>query len=173
MHASNLLGRGLGEKKLNLVFEVYPFICSDQEKTLKLTIDDLKKINGLGEVSAALIISNLKTFLDFYNSLNINNDDNNNDDNNNNDNNDDEKKKGKKDEKIIINNKYKNNIYVFTGIRDKNLEAIIIASGGKLSNIVNKKTNYLIVKDYNDNTVKVKTARDLNIPIISYDDFIK
>jgi DNA ligase (NAD+) len=162
MHASNLLGRGLGEKKLNLVFEVYPFICSDQEKTLKLTIDDLKKINGLGEVSAALIISNLKTFLDFYNSLNINNDDNH-----------DEKKKGKKDEKIIINNKYKNNIYVFTGIRDKNLEAIIIASGGKLSNIVNKKTNYLIVKDYNDNTVKVKTARDLNIPIISYDDFIK
>ncbi len=170
MHASNLLGRGLGEKKLNLVFEVYPFICSDQEKTLKLTIDDLKKINGLGEVSAALIISNLKTFLEFYNSLNINNDDDNDEDNNDDN---DKRKKGKKDEKIIINNKYKNNIYVFTGIRDKNLEAIIIASGGKLSNIVNKKTTYLIVKNYNDNTVKVKTARDLNIPIISYDDFIK
>ena len=170
MHASNLLGRGLGEKKLNLVFEVYPFICSDQEKTLKLTIDDLKKINGLGEVSAALIISNLKTFLEFYNSLNINNDDDNDEDNNDDN---DKRKKGKKDDKIIINNKYKNNIYVFTGIRDKNLEAIIIASGGKLSNIVNKKTTYLIVKDYNDNTVKVKTARDLNIPIISYDDFIK
>ena len=69
--------------------------------------------------------------------------------------------------------KYKDNIYVFTGIRDKNLEKIIIASGGKIANIVNKKTTLLIVKDYNDNTVKVKTARSLNIPIITYDDFIK
>jgi DNA ligase (NAD+) len=156
MHASNLLGRGLGEKKLNLVFEVYPFICSDQVKTLKLTVDDLKKINGLGELSATLIISNLKTFLDFYNSLNI--------DNKNND---------KKDEKDEKDDKYKDNIYVFTGVRDKNLEKIIIFSGGKISNIVNKKTTLLIVKDYDDNTVKVKTARSLNIPIITYDDFIK
>jgi NAD-dependent DNA ligase len=167
MHASNLLGRGLGEKKLNLVFDVYPFICSDQEKTLKLTIDDLKKINGLGELSATLIISNLKTFLDFYNSLNIdigNNDNGNNDIDNDNDNNDNDNND---------NDKYKDNIYVFTGIRDKDLEKIIISSGGKIANIVNKKTTLLIVKDYNDNTVKVKTARSLNIPIITYDDFIK
>lgn len=164
MHASNLIGRGLGEKKLNLVFEVYPFICTDQEKTLKLTVDDLKKINGLGEVSATLIISNLKTFLEFYNSLNINDvkDDDNNYDND----------KNNKKEKII-NNKYKNNIYVFTGIRDKKLEEIIVSSGGKIANIVNKNTTALIVKDYNDNTVKVKNARSLNIPIISYDEFIK
>ena len=167
MHASNLLGRGLGEKKLNLVFEVYPFICSDQEKTLKLTVDDLKKINGLGELSASLIISNLKTFLDFYNSLNIDND-NDNDNKNDNDNDNDNGNGNGND-----NKKYKDNIYVFTGIRDKNLEKIIIASGGKIANIVNKKTTLLIVKDYDDNTVKVKTARSLNIPIITYDDFIK
>ena len=167
MHASNLLGRGLGEKKLNLVFEVYPFICSDQEKTLKLTVDDLKKINGLGELSASLIISNLKTFLDFYNSLNIDND-NDNDNKNDNDNDNDNGNGNGND-----NKKYKDNIYVFTGIRDKNLEKIIIANGGKIANIVNKKTTLLIVKDYDDNTVKVKTARSLNIPIITYDDFIK
>ena len=164
MHASNLLGRGLGEKKLNLVFEVYPFICSDQEKTLKLTVDDLKKINGLGELSASLIISNLKSFLDFYNSLNIDNDDKDNNDDKN------DKYKNKNDDK---NDKYKDNIYVFTGVRDKDLEKIIISSGGKIANIVNKKTTLLIVKDYNDNTVKVKTAKSLNIPIITYDDFIK
>jgi DNA ligase (NAD+) len=159
MHASNLIGRGLGEKKLNLIFQVYPFICTDQEKTMKLTVNDLKKINGLGEVSATLIISNLKTFLNFYNSLNIDND-------NNNDDNKDKKEK-------VINNKYKNNTYVFTGIRDKKLEEIIVSSGGKISNIVNKNITLLIVKDYNDNTVKVKTAKSLNIPIISYDEFIK
>ena len=171
MHASNLLGRGLGEKKLNLVFEVYPFICSDQEKTLKLTVDDLKKINGLGELSASLIISNLKTFLDFYNSLNIDNDNNNDNDNKNDNGNDNDNDNGNKNDND--NKKYKDNIYVFTGIRDKNLEKIIIANGGKIANIVNKKTTLLIVKDYDDNTVKVKTARSLNIPIITYDDFIK
>ena len=46
MTASNLLGRGLGEKKLNLLIEKYPYICTDQEKTLKLTVNDLKSING-------------------------------------------------------------------------------------------------------------------------------
>ena len=173
MHASNLLGRGLGEKKLNLVFEVYPFICSDQEKTLKLTVDDLKKINGLGELSASLIISNLKTFLDFYNSLNIDNDNDNKNDNKNDNGNDNDNDNDNGNDNDNDNKKYKDNIYVFTGIRDKNLEKIIIASGGKIANIVNKKTTLLIVKDYDDNTVKVKTARSLNIPIITYDDFIK
>jgi NAD-dependent DNA ligase len=171
MHASNLLGRGLGEKKLNLVFDVYPFICSDQEKTLKLTVDDLKKINGLGELSATLIISNLKTFLDFYNSLNIDNGNGNGNDNDND--NDNGNGNGNDNDNDNGNDKYKDNIYVFTGIRDKDLEKIIISSGGKIANIVNKKTTLLIVKDYNDNTVKVKTARSLNIPIITYDDFIK
>ena len=170
MHASNLLGRGLGEKKLNLVFEVYPFICSDQEKTLKLTVDDLKKINGLGELSASLIISNLKTFLDFYNSLNIDDKDNKDDKYDKYKDDKDDKDDNKDDDK---DDKYKDNIYVFTGIRDKDLEKIIISSGGKIANIVNKKTTLVIVKDYNDNTVKVKTARSLNIPIITYDDFIK
>ena len=173
MHASNLLGRGLGEKKLNLVFEVYPFICSDQEKTLKLTVDDLKKINGLGELSASLIISNLKTFLDFYNSLNIDNDNDNKNDNKNDNGNDNDNDNDNGNDNDNDNKKYKDNIYVFTGIRDKNLEKIIIANGGKIANIVNKKTTLLIVKDYDDNTVKVKTARSLNIPIITYDDFIK
>ena len=173
MHASNLLGRGLGEKKLNLVFEVYPFICSDQEKTLKLTVDDLKKINGLGELSASLIISNLKPFLDFYNSLNIDNDNNNDNDNKNDNGNDNDNDNDNGNDNDNDNKKYKDNIYVFTGIRDKNLEKIIIANGGKIANIVNKKTTLLIVKDYDDNTVKVKTARSLNIPIITYDDFIK
>ena len=173
MHASNLLGRGLGEKKLNLVFDVYPFICSDQEKTLKLTVDDLKKINGLGELSATLIISNLKTFLDFYNSLNIDNGNGNGNDNDNDNDNDNGNGNDNDNDNGNDNDKYKDNIYVFTGIRDKNLEKIIIANGGKIANIVNKKTTLLIVKDYNDNTVKVKTARSLNIPIITYDDFIK
>jgi NAD-dependent DNA ligase len=160
MNASNLMGRGLGEKKLHLVIDKYPFICSDQNKALLLTIDDLKKINGLGDVTASLIISNLKLFFEFYNSLAINDNDNKNENKNEN-------------ETIITNDIYKNKIYVFTGIRDKKLETIIIASGGKIANTITHKTTALIVKDTNDNTVKIKTAKLLNIPIINYANFIK
>lgn len=156
MNASNILGRGLGEKKLKLLFDSHPYICNNQEKALKLTVDDLKKINGLGDISAGLIISNLKLFFDFYNTLNINKDN----------------KKIVKDE-IKINPKYNNNIYVFSGIRNKELEKIIENSGGKISNTVSKKTTALIVKDKNENTTKIQNAIKYNIPIIIYNEFIK
>jgi len=168
MNASNLFGRGLGEKKLNLIIETFPYICDNQEKALKLTIEDLIKINGMGNITASLFISNLKQFYQFYNLLNINYNDNNNDNNNNN-NNDDKKK----DENEINKKKYNGNIYVFSGIRDKDLEKIIIANGGKITSVVSKKTTALIVKSLDDETVKIKNAKSFNIPIIIYNEFIK
>jgi DNA ligase (NAD+) len=161
MNASNLFGRGLGEKKLNLIIEKFPYICNNQEKALELTVNDLININGMGNITASLFISNLKDFYQFYNLLNIKNDDKNED-------------KKIDDKKIgIIDDKYKNNIYVFSGIRDKELEKIIIANGGKIANIVSKKTTVLIVKSNDDETVKVKNAKSFNIPIIIYSEFIK
>lgn len=159
--ASNLLGRGLAERKLKLVFNKYPYICNNQQEALKLTIDDIKKINGFGEISAKLFIENLYKFYEFYNSLNLIND-------NDNDN----------DSKIINinnNNKYNGNIYVFSGFRNKDLEKEIIDNGGDVSSSVSKKTTALIVKDYDkeNGTTKVKNAIKFNIPIILYDDFIK
>ena len=156
MNASNLFGRGLGEKKLNLIIQKYPYICSNQEEALKLKNADLLMINGMGDITASLFISNLKSFYEFYNSLKI----------------DIEPKiEPKIDTKI--EKKYKDNIYVFSGIRDKNLEKIITSSGGIISSTVSKKTTLLIVKSYDEETVKVKNAKLFNIPIIIYDEFIK
>ena len=150
--ASNLLGRGLGEKKLKLIFNKYPYICNNQEEALKLTINDIKKINGFGEISAKLFIDNLYKFYEFYNSLNININD----------------KNDKND---------KNKIYVFSGFRNKELEKEIIENGGEISSSVSKKITALIVKDYDKDkdsgTTKIKNAIKFNIPIILYDDFIK
>jgi NAD-dependent DNA ligase len=160
MFASNILGRGLGERKLKLLIDTYPFICENQEKALKLTKDDIIKIDGFGPVTADAIIKNLKSFLDFYNSIfksKVVADD---DD-------DDE------EESIETNDKYKDNIYVFSGIRDKELEKVIANSGGKIANVVNKKTTLLIVKSLDDTTVKVETAKKYNIPIITFEKFIK
>uniref|UniRef100_A0A6C0CGV0 DNA ligase (NAD(+)) n=1 Tax=viral metagenome TaxID=1070528 RepID=A0A6C0CGV0_9ZZZZ len=160
MFASNILGRGLGERKLKLLIDAYPYICENQEKALKLTKEDIIKIDGFGDITADAIIKNLKAFLDFYNSIFTS------------------KVVIKKDEyednkEELINDKYKDNTYVFSGIRDKKLEKIIIASGGKIGNIVNKKTTLLIVKSLDDATVKVETAKKYNIPIITFEKFIK
>jgi NAD-dependent DNA ligase len=154
MTASNIFGRGMGEKKLNLIIDKYPYICNNQEKASNITLEDIKKINGMGEKSALLFITNLKEFYKFYNSLNI-------------------------IPEVIVkvpkitNNTYKDNIYVFTGIRDKDLEKIIIASGGTIGSTITRKTTLLIIKNADDETTKVKKAREFNIPIITYDEFIK
>jgi len=160
MFASNILGRGLGERKLKLLIDTYPFICENQEKALKLTKDDIIKIDGFGPVTADAIIKNLKSFLDFYNSIfksKVVADD----------------EKEDEEESIETNDKYKDNIYVFSGIRDKELEKVITNSGGKIANVVNKKTTLLIVKSLDDTTVKVETAKKYNIPIITFEKFIK
>ena len=57
----------------------------------------------------------------------------------------------------------------FTGIRDKNLEAVIEANGGKVFSTVSKKVNLLIAKDINANSTSIIKAKQLNIDIIQYD----
>jgi NAD-dependent DNA ligase len=57
----------------------------------------------------------------------------------------------------------------FTGIRDKNLEAVIEANGGKVFSTVSKKVDLLIAKDKNANSASIIKAKQLNIDIIQYD----
>ena len=57
----------------------------------------------------------------------------------------------------------------FTGIRDKNLEAVIEANGGKVFSTVSKKVDLLIAKDINANSASIIKAKQLNIDIVQYD----
>jgi NAD-dependent DNA ligase len=199
MTASNLFGRGLGEKKLSIIIDKYPYICNNQKKALELTTADLIKINGMGNITATSFIKNLKEFYKFYNLLNIINDDDDDDDDEEDEEEDEEvvvkkerkekkEKKEKKDKKEkkekkenkdnpdineINKKKYNGNIYVFSGIRNKDLEKIIIANGGKVASAVSNKTTSLIVKSFDEETLKVKTAKSLEVPIILYNEFIK
>ena len=60
-------------------------------------------------------------------------------------------------------NKYKNR---------SDLESTILHNGGTLQSAVSSTTNYLINNDINSNSSKNKKAKELNIPIITEDDFI-
>lgn len=70
--------------------------------------------------------------------------------------------------KVIIGMLMNKNI-TFTGIRDKNLEAVIEANGGKVFSTVSSKVDLLIAKDKNANSASIIKAKQLNIDIIQYD----
>ena len=53
------------------------------------------------------------------------------------------------------------------------IKELIESLGGKVSGSVSAKTDYLINNDTTSNSSKNKKAKELNIPIISEEDFIK
>lgn len=155
MIASNILGRGLGEKKLNLILEKYPFICNDKNKALKLYASDIKIINGMGDLSANQFIDNLNKFYEFYEELGMTL----------------QKESVKEETKEIINKKLENKHFVFTEFRNKDYEAEIKKNNGFIDSTITKKTNYLIIKDSTKITEKVKKAMDKGIIIITAEQF--
>ena len=76
----------------------------------------------------------------------------------------------------IPNDAIKGKTFVITGSlnhyknRDE-LVSVIESNGGKVSGSVSAKTNYLINNDITSNSGKNKKAKELNIPIITEDDF--
>ena len=156
MAGSNILGRGFAIKKINLIIDKYPFINNDKNKALSLSIDDLKKIDGIAEISAKQFIEKLPEYYIFYESLGFKCKENNKENTNN---------------VNILNPKINNKKFVFTGFRNKDYEKYIINNGGNISTIITKNVSYLIVKDKNNNSSKIKQAIKLNIPILSNQEF--
>ena len=69
-------------------------------------------------------------------------------------------------------------IFVITGSLEhfsnrKELQALIESKGGKVTGSVTGKTSYLINNDVASSSSKNKKARELGIPVISEDDFLK
>ena len=158
MNASNLLGRGIGEKKIEIIFEMYPFICIDKKMALSLTIEDLKKINGMGDVISKQFIENLNKFFEFYEELGF---------------------KGKEEEVVVnessiekINKNIENNHFLFTGFRNNDYENYIKKNKGFIDSNITKTTNYLIIKDKTKITAKVKAAHAKGIKIITEEEFL-
>jgi NAD-dependent DNA ligase len=158
MIASNILGRGIGEKKLELIFKEYPFICIDKNKALELKIDDIKKINGMGDITSKQFIDNLNKFFEFYQELEFK---------------EIEKSKSKsKSPPKIINKKIENKHFVFSGFRNKEFEDYIKENNGIIDNNIIKNTNYLIIKDNTKITTKIKIAEEKGLIIILSKDFL-
>ena len=161
MDASNMLGRGFSYKKIKMITDVYPSILIDnaenREKSLKISIEDLMKVEGIAEISAKLFIENLPRFYEFYDSLGV-------------------KCKGievnvdksvEKTEKANIKDKK----FIFTGFRNKDYEKIIVENGGKIVTAISKSTNYLIVKNKTEKSGKIDKATELGVKILDIPEF--
>ena len=70
----------------------------------------------------------------------------------------------------VLSTEYSNYNVCFSGVRDKELAEFINSRGGKASDKWNKDTNYLIIKDLNSNSSKVKKAKDKGCKIITLEE---
>lgn len=160
MDASNMLGRGFSYKKIKMITDIYPQILINDIKnrniSLKITVDDLKKVDGIAVISAKAFIENLPKFYDFYDSLGI-------------------KCKSPKTElkEVVLNTNFKDKSFVFSGFRNKELEKIVVDNGGKVNTTISKNTNYLIVKNKEEISTKIDKAKALGVTILDIEDFEK
>jgi NAD-dependent DNA ligase len=157
MSASNLFGRTLGEKKIELIMNEYPDILiskeTSQEKTQKI-----QKVKGIAEKSATSFVENIEVFRNFIKECGLDN-----------------KLHLYKDlvQPLLKIDALFNKTIIMTGFRDKNLEDKIKSAGAKIGSSVSKNTFIVIVKNLEEDTGKASDAKKLGVPLITVDEFYK
>tara|TARA_Y100000741_G_scaffold337993_1_gene297724 strand:- start:243 stop:3506 length:3264 start_codon:yes stop_codon:yes gene_type:complete len=157
--ASNIFGRGLGEKKIELILKEYPNII-DENLSLKEKINKIKTIDGLAIKTSTQFVENIPEFKKFINEANL------------------EYKLNKKElEKKELEKKelaLSKKIIVLSDIKGKKEVAEKIEKlGGEVIANINKNVNLLIVGSLDDETSKMKKAKEYKIDIISLEEFNK
>jgi len=152
MDASNVFGRGYGERKLKMITGKFPcllnFDKASRQKSLKLTINDLITTDGIAEISAKLFIDNLPKFYEFYDDLNI------------------KCNSPIVEDKSVANTNITGKGFLFTGFRSKEHEKMITDTGGVIKSSISKNLDYLIVANKDTITTKVAKAEEQGIKII-------
>lgn len=144
MFASFTFDKGLGSKRLQLVIDAYP------NKIYKLqspSIEELKKIEGFSDITANQFFEGFPLFVEFikihpflkFEASQV------------------KKEKGGGD----LSGKY----IVFSGFRNKELEQQYIERGATIQQSVNNKTNLVIVNDLENESSKVKKAKEMGVKI--------
>jgi NAD-dependent DNA ligase len=150
MTASNLFGRSIAEKKLKVILEAFPEIPTGHVPKES----ELSKVSGVGEVTARQFLEGLPLFFDFMKTLGL-------------------ECKSVEKAAVVKDKSLEDLVVVFTGVRDKELEELIIERGGKVGTSVSSKTKVLVAKDPSEDSGKIKTAKELGIPVVSLETFKK
>jgi NAD-dependent DNA ligase len=156
MDASNVFGRGIGMKKLEAIVKTCPGILDTRQVP---SIEELLAVKGIEKTTAEQFLSHLGAFFKFA------------------DDNDFKCASAPKIKKQVVGspvpNVFADMKIVFSGIRDKVLEEFITNRGGTISTSVSKNTSIIVCKDPDEDSGKIKKARDLGVKIMSVEAFKK
>tara|TARA_E500000331_G_scaffold351027_1_gene396951 strand:- start:1337 stop:3235 length:1899 start_codon:yes stop_codon:yes gene_type:complete len=156
MVASNMFGRGMGERKIKLILNNIP----DPVSNTIITKDMLKAIDGIGEENAKCFLEGLEMFKVFYHKIREYSTAS-------------PAKNTTLPEKSTNNTKNKkfNDLFVvFSGFRNAEWKQIIEEGGGEVQSGINKNTT-LVVGD--GETLKIKAAKEKGIDVLYVEDFKK
>ena len=70
MNASNIFGRGLGEKKIIPILEAYPDILTSEDSEDE-KLEMVSEIKGMGKITAKGFVCNINNFVDFMREANL------------------------------------------------------------------------------------------------------
>ena len=170
--ASNIFGKGFGERKIALILDSLPEIFRDsiteqqpqqqqqQQQPDNKFIQSLKNIDGIAEKTALKFAKQIPEFIRFMQEAKL------------------EYKFYETDTHTPDNTEdsthpLKNKKIVMTGFRDKRLEQRIKSAGGDIQNSVSKNTFIVLVKSLGEETGKANEARKIGIPLITPEEFIE
>jgi NAD-dependent DNA ligase len=162
MAASNLMGRGMGERKIKSILDAYPDILvsplRDEEK-VRLLIG----IEGNAEKTAKLFVDNIPIFLAFLTECGL----------------EDKLRVGGLENKVvsgpvvdITTHPLHKQSVVMTGARDAGVISLLKSVDGKMGSSVTKNTKVLVANDISDRSSKIVDAERLGIPIMTPSEFI-
>lgn len=169
MAASQLFGRGIGSKKFKLITDAYPNILEIVNKNGNVK-EIINNISGFDDKTTTKIADNFKLFIIWLEKLTklkpniLSKGDKGKSK-------DSDKGKSKSSDKVY--SKYANKTIVFTGFRDKEVESILDKIGSKVTTSISKNTDILIAADTTEQSSKIVKANELNVKIISKDEFYK
>lgn len=129
--------KGLGSKKLALL----------EHFTEKPTVDMVSAIEGFAEISAKSYIESYDNFFNFIKDLPIT--------------------ITQKKEVVLESNDLDGKVFVFTGVRRKDLNEVIESRGGKIGSSVSKNTTHLIMKSVGSGSSKEQKAIELGVEIMT------
>jgi len=158
MSASNMLGRGFSEKKLELILESYPDVLISLDTNIN-KVGRICLIKGMAKKSAESFVERIGYFVEFMKEIGL-------------ENRLYTSSEKKKKDSIDSSHPLFGKTVVLTGTRDKSVIELLDKVGAKQGSTVNKNTHLVIRKSKEDNTSKVEDANKLNIPVLVVEEFL-
>jgi DNA ligase (NAD+) len=131
---------GLGSKKLALL----------EHFDVKPTIDQVMEIEGFAEISAKNFVENYDIFRTFMEGLPVTIEE--------------------KVEVVLAGTDLEGKTFVFTGVRRKDLEEVIVSRGGVIGGSVSKNTTHLVMKVKGSGSSKETKAISLGVQILTVEE---